>query len=50
MANITRTSQIDQTARGCLVAPKDTDLVVVKDVSDGTSGGGGRDKYVTMVI
>lgn len=49
MANITRTSQIDQTARGMLgEAPKDTDLVVVKDVSDGTSGGGGRDKYVTI--
>ena len=49
MANITRTSQIDQTARGMLgEAPKDTDLVIVKDVSDGTSGGGGRDKYVTI--
>ena len=36
MANITRTSQIDQTARGMLgEAPKDTDLVIVKDVSDG---------------
>ena len=49
MANITRTSQIDQTARGMLgEAPKDSDLVLIKDVSDATSGGGGRDKYVTV--
>jgi hypothetical protein len=29
-------------------APKDGDLVLIKDVSDATSGGGGRDKYVTV--